>query len=300
MSTKLFGQFLLEKGYVTREQLLHGLAEQRAVTGTLGDLAVAVGMITMEQLEAIHRRQDSAGEPFSMAAVRLGHLSEPQIAQLLHPQSAERLLLGQILLAFGYLDKATLQDALKAHTTERDEDDFALMRAFRQSGLVEVGPTCTSVLRGVFKQSFGGGLSFQAIPPVKAVSAGQAVWSQGISQGEDRFILGLQMPADEARVVAGAVLGTAVKEFDDLARDAVGEFLNLVTGHVCANLRSTRVSTWATPPLVHRPETFLSGARPGVALLCTSEEIQFTYMVARPLSTARVARQKWAASAVVA
>lgn len=89
MSTKLFGQFLLGKGYVTREQLLHGLAEQRAVTGTMGDLAVAVGMINMEQLEAIHRRRESAGEPFSMAAVHLAYPTEPQIAQLLHPQSAE-------------------------------------------------------------------------------------------------------------------------------------------------------------------------------------------------------------------
>jgi hypothetical protein len=188
----------------------------------MGDLAVAVGMINLEQLEAIHRRRESAGEPFSMAAVHLAYPTEPQIAQLLHPQSAERLLLGQILLAFGYLDRATLKDALKAHTTERDEDDFALMRAFRQSGLVEVGPTCASALRGVFLQSIGGGLSFQAIPSVKAVSAGQAVWSQGISRGEDRFILGLQIPSGEARAIAAAVLGIDVKALDDLARDAVG------------------------------------------------------------------------------
>lgn len=298
MSTKLFGQFLLEKGYVTREQLLHGLAEQRRVAGTLGDLAVAVGMISVEQLESIHRRQESAGEPFSMAAVRLGLLTEPQIAKLLHPQSAERLLLGQILLAFRYLDRKSLDEALRAHATEKGEDDFTLVRAFRQSGLVEIGPICTSVMKSVFRESLGGPLSYQAIPSVKAVSAGQAVWSQGISQGPERFILALQAAGGEACVIARSILGTPVKECDELARDAVGEFLNLVTGHVCANLRDARSSAWATPPLVHRPETFLAGARPGVALLCTSDEIQFTYMVARPLAAAAVPRERWAAAAV--
>lgn len=298
MNTKLFGQFLLEKGYVSREQLLHGLAEQRACSRTLGDLAVATGMLTIHDVDAIHLRQHTANEPFSQAAVTLGLLTEEQLAQLLHPQSAERLLLGQILLSFGYLTQQTLYEALAAHVTEREVDDSELLKHFRQSTLVDVGAACVSVLRSVFKKTMSAPVSFQPIPAVKAVSAGQTVWSQAITHGEDRFALALQFSNVEAMAVAEAVLGMPVESFDELAEDAVGEFLNILTGHVCGNLDGSRGRVSAEPPAAHRPDAYLRGAAPDIALLCTSDEMQFTYLLARPVAAVRASGLHWTATRV--
>lgn len=300
MNTKLFGQFLLEKGYVTREQLLHGLSEQRVSTRTLGDLAVATGMLSLQDVDAIHLRQHTRNEPFSQAAVQLGLLTEEQLAQLLHPQSAERLLLGQILLAFGYLTEKTLYEALAAHVTERDVDDSELLQHFRQSELREVGAVCVSVMRSVFKKTLQAPVSFQSIPAVKAVSAGQFVWSQALDHGPRRFELAVQFSDAEAVAVAQAVLGIPVESFDELARDSVNEFLNILTGHVCGNLDRSQGSVSACPPVCHRPEEYLAEATPDIALLCTSDELQFTYFLAKPRVPIRAVGHQWTATTKVA
>jgi hypothetical protein len=280
VNTKLFGQFLLERGYVTREQLLDGLEAQRSAAHSLGDLAVATGMLGVAEVDAINLLQHLENKPFSQAALELGLLTQRQLAELLHPNSAERLLLGQILLAFGHLDPTTLAEALEAHTAEGTDDDTVLMAGFRQSDLVAVGPTCVSVLRRIFTRTVRAPVSFRPLPATKAISASQTVWSQGVVQGGRPFLLALQVGEVDACVIATAVLGVRLHQLDDLARDAVGEFLNVVTGHVCANLEA---GASATPPRVQRPGEFLEGAAPGIALLCSSDETEFSLVLARPV-----------------
>ena len=284
MNTKLFGQFLLEKGCVSREQLLLALESQREAARTLGDLAVATGMLDLKEVDAIHLLQHVENKPFSQAAVDLGLLTERQIADLLHPNSAERMLLGQILLAFGYIDQDTLDAALELHAGERMEDESDLMSHFRGSDLLEVGPTCISIMRRVFKQTMRAPVSIHGIPPSKAISASQAVWSQAVSRGNDRFLLALQVGEGDGCAMAQGVLGMPVPAFGDLARDAVSEFLNVVTGHVCANLDGSVANVSAAPPAVQYPMDFLEKARPGISVLCISDHMEFSYVIARPVA----------------
>ena len=298
MNTKLFGQYLLEKGYVTRDQLLRGLAEQRASTRTLGDLAVAVGMLRVRDVDAIQIRQVQMGEPFSQAAVNLGLLTEKQIADLLHPHSAERLLLGQILLTFGYLGPKSLEEALAGHDAESVEDDTSILRYFPGSDLVDLGPAALAAMRAVFQQVLQGPVSFQPIPAVKAISAGQEVWSQIVRGGGRTFVLALQASQAEAVRVAGNVLGMPIESFDDLARDAMNEFLNIVTGHVCVNLDTSAGRITAAPPLSADPELFLYANRPDLAFLCTGDTLQITYIAGRPARALADAEPRWAARAM--
>ena len=193
------------------------------------------------------------------------------------------MLLGHILLAFGHLDASTLGEALEAHAGARLEDESVLMEGFRSSDLTEVGSTCISILRRVFQQTVHAPVSFQPLPASKAISAGHAVWSQTIIQGKDRFIIGIQVGEIDACVIATALLGTSVNHFDDLVQDAIGEFLNILTGHICANLDGSSAELSTTPPLMEKPADFMAGARPGIALQCTSDETEFSYVLARPL-----------------
>lgn len=282
MKTKLFGQFLLEKGYVTREQLLKALAEQRRSTATLGDLAVATGMLTVQDVDAIYRRQHTLSEPFAAAAVNLGLLTEQQIADLLHPDSAERLLLGQILVAHGSLTESVLEEALSAHSRVPATDGTTVMRHFRGTDLDEVGPLCVQTMQEVFREMTGVGVSIDPIPAAKAVSVGQRVWGQVILQGPDRLELAVQLADGDIYPLAEAVLGMPVDGFDDLAQDAVSEFLNVVTGHVCAHLQAEGGTVTAQPPTVQPADEFAHQAEPGVAIYCTGDALSFTFMVGRP------------------
>jgi CheY-specific phosphatase CheX len=292
VNTKLFGQFLLEKGYIDRHQLLRALKEQRACNLKLGELAVATGLLTVGEVDTIAFRQLCNDEPFGESAVALGLLSRGHLVELLHRQSADRKLLGQILLAFGDLDEATLQAALDAYVGQKAGEEAALRRIFDETECAAVAPTCVSVMGRVFQRTVGSALSFHSVPARRAMVAGDKVWSQVITRGSERWVLAVQIADAHARSVAEAVLDMPVEELDALALDAVAEFMNIVSGHVCGNLDGSRARVIASAPRVQTPPEFLASALPLVALRCDTGSLSFTYLIGRAHGTVRQGTQE--------
>lgn len=286
MNTKLFGQFLLEKGYLDRDQLLHALKEQRSVNLRLGELAVATGVLSVTDVDTVHFRQMCNDEAFGEAAVALGLLTRPQVADLLHRQTADRKLLGQILLAFGYMDEATLERGLEEYAGQKAGEELALRQVFAESGCADVAPTALSVMARVFRRTMGSALSFRSLPSAEAMGDAGPVWSQSIALGDAGYVLGIQAEDADARALAAAVLDMEVDTLDELARDAVGEFLNIVTGHVCGNLDAPEASLRASPPVIQEPSAFLEEVCPEVVLRCDAGHVTFTYLVARTSAVA--------------
>lgn len=288
MNTKLFGQFLLEKGYLDRNQLLHALKEQHSVNLRLGELAVATGLLSVADVDTIHFRQMCNDEPFGEAAIALGLLTRAQVVELLHRQTADRKLLGQILLAFGYVDEPTLHRALGEYAGQRAGEEAALRQVFADSGCADVAGTALSVMARVFRRTVGSRLSFHSLAVGRSVLPGDPVWSQAIDLGEDRYVLGLQAAEADACVLAAAVLDMEVDELDELASDAVAEFLNIVTGHVCGNLDASGADLRASPPTVQDAAAFLLDVHPDVVLRCDAGHVTFNYIVTRTSSISAV------------
>ncbi len=85
MKTKKIGDFLLEKGFITTEQLEEALQKQKASGRRLGDTLVDLGHITEEQLS------ESMSERLSIPKVTLESLViDPQIIQTVPVQIARR------------------------------------------------------------------------------------------------------------------------------------------------------------------------------------------------------------------
>ena len=57
MAVKFFGQFLVEQGAVTSEALLHAIELQDRTNLKLGEMAVAMGYITPNDIERAHSAQ---------------------------------------------------------------------------------------------------------------------------------------------------------------------------------------------------------------------------------------------------
>lgn len=111
MFTQYFGQYLLNKKYLTLEQLHDGLEYQKETRLKLGVLAVNAGYMTADEAEKINEEQKKLDKKFGELAVDMGYLKEEQVEELLSSQKFGHLLLGQALVDRRYM---TLQEFEKS------------------------------------------------------------------------------------------------------------------------------------------------------------------------------------------
>ena len=94
----ILGNYLVETGKITKEQLVQTLADQDTVRVKLGLIAVAEGMMTLEQTAEVNRLQALMDQRFGDIAVQKGYLTEEQVGKLLKKQGSAYLSFIQTLV----------------------------------------------------------------------------------------------------------------------------------------------------------------------------------------------------------
>ncbi len=118
-----FGEYLIDKGLITEEQLEDALAIQRAINRRLGTMATMEEIITVAELYDILDRQHMLKEPFGETAKLLCLINDKQLTDLLRRQQRDKMKVGEILVGLLYLQKLEMEAAL---------DDFFLEQRERQ------------------------------------------------------------------------------------------------------------------------------------------------------------------------
>ena len=115
MRRRFFGQYLVSQGYITPPQLLAAVEYQSKYNSRLGELAVALGMITPFESEQINAAQLSRDRLFGETALDCGLMTERQLSDVLETQRNARVLLGQAIETLGFLQRCTIDSALYAY-----------------------------------------------------------------------------------------------------------------------------------------------------------------------------------------
>ncbi len=100
----ILGNYLVETGKITKEQLAETLEKQDSVRVKLGLIAVAEGMMTLEQTAEVNRLQALLDQRFGDIAVQKGFLTDEQVGKLLKKQGNAYLSFIQTLVDSNYLD----------------------------------------------------------------------------------------------------------------------------------------------------------------------------------------------------
>lgn len=100
----ILGNYLVETGKITKEQLVQTLGKQDSVRVKLGLIAVDEGMMSLEQTNEVNRLQALMDQRFGDIAVQKGYLSEDQVGKLLKKQGNAYLSFIQALVDSDYLD----------------------------------------------------------------------------------------------------------------------------------------------------------------------------------------------------
>ncbi len=115
MFTQLFGHYLLNKNYITAEQLQKALEAKNETRVKLGALAIDAGYMTAGQVEKVHEEQRRLDKRIGDIAVSMGFLTEAQVDELLSKQKTANIVIGQTLIDLGFMTNADFEKALSEY-----------------------------------------------------------------------------------------------------------------------------------------------------------------------------------------
>lgn len=256
MSAKFFGQYLLEKGRITSQQLVDALEYQKSVSPPIGALALDRGLLTVDQVKLILGRQSKNERRFGELAMSLGLLTQAQIDELLQAQSSHKLLLGEAMIIKGYIAVETLERELKEYKKEEDKLATQLNATFNTVANKEIVKTFTDLMVMMFN-NFG-----QQDIKVEQCESGKDkvrlfrwVISQKIAGENVGFNCLLSVPPKLMLRMASMMLDENITTTDELALDATKEFVNIANGNACAKLSEDGVELTMLPPEVYETTT---------------------------------------------
>ena len=257
MSTRFFGQFLLERGRITSQQLLAALELQKSIPMPIGILALERGWLSATQITEILDQQKRKTSRFEELAVQLGYLTQAQVDELLQIQeTSHRVRLGEALLLKGFITLESLDRELKEYNKETEKFSSEVSNAFGALAHKDIVTTFTDLMLLMFTR-FGK----QDIIIERCESGQEKVrrfrWviSQKIAGENVEFNCLLSVPPKLLLQMASTMLDDTISSADELALDASKEFVNIANGNACAKLSEYGVNLTMLPPEIYETTT---------------------------------------------
>lgn len=236
MSVRFLGQFMLERGTITAQQLQAATEAQRASNPLLGELAVREGLLTTPQAQRIHERQRSDDRRFGDIARDLGLLDQTQLQSLLAAQLAGRKLLGQVLLEQGALDQATLRTELDAHRADQAAASRALASGVAEHALAGFANGAIALCGRLFPRMLNAHCQAAGL----LEPAGLAPYPHTAHvriEADNPLFVGIACDADTMHALACAFLRIEPQRCSDaLALDGLGEIASVLVGYLERNV----------------------------------------------------------------
>lgn len=253
MFSQYFGHYLLNRSLLTHEELSKALDIQKSVHVKFGVIAVDKGFLTSAQVDEVHEKQKQMDKRFGEIAVELGYLTEAQVEELISHQKQSHLYLAQALVDLNLMNmeqfSAALMDYKKAYSLS--DDQFEDIRNGNVDTLIdhilinqdaEVKDKYSAYLSLFAKNMirFIDDQVYLELADEEAIEQGNWLIHQKID-GDAPLFTAFNLPEDALLHIASVYAEEEITEVDELAKDAVSEFLNLHNGIYLVNM-----SNWGT------------------------------------------------------
>lgn len=265
MNTKFFGQFLLEKSIITQDQLLQALSIQREISPLLGELAVNLGWINMPQSEQINRLQMQQDKLFGDIAVELSLLSQLQVDELLEEQRKRRPYIGEILTELEYLNAEKLQGYLDEHQKSRNVSQRHFDRVIQNCADPNFMHIIAEVFPKIYQRVCKGSIALTSvISCANEMQYEGTFWYQDINIKEKfTYRICMTLPNEHGLHMGRSFIQMPIPNWDELAVDALKEFLNTFTYHVHYHLDTEENNvTFSRPIYAHKRDYRFSEKAP--------------------------------------
>lgn len=269
MAVKFFGQFLVEKGIVSREDLLAAIGLQEQKNLKFGEMGIEMGYLTPADIDRAHKAQFSQDMKLGDLLVATGVLDANQLQEIIARQKQTHLYIGEALVQGGALSGEKLQQCLT---------EFNLEQAPYLSAGVELPPGVASaktwemvvdltykMITRILDLPYKAGKGRQ----VEVLDDNTMMAALDLSGDvEARYLLSVS--AGVQKSIARAILREDSVEHEpaEVLEDCVMEFVNVVCGNVAAKASQMGGVINISTPFTIRPEAAGLPVPAGFTALC--------------------------------
>ncbi len=269
MAVKFFGQYLVEKGIVSRDVLLKAIDLQERKNLKLGEMAVAMGCVTQADIERAHNAQLSKDMKLGDLLVEMGILTLNQLNDIITRQKNTHLYIGEALVLVGALTNAQLVqhlDDFKADQAQYVADRIELPDAIPNRRIWE---TTADLTYKMITRVLGIQFRPEKCRVVSTLDANFMMAAMDLSGDVDARYL-ISVSEGLQKTVAKAILReeSVDNEPVEVLEDTVMEFVNVVCGNVAAKASQMGVIININPPVTIRPPSSGLPVPEGYTALC--------------------------------
>jgi CheY-specific phosphatase CheX len=255
MSVKFFGQFLVEKGIVSRDTLLKAIELQESVNLKFGEMAHTMKLVSDADIERIHDAQRSEDLMFGDMAVKLGILTDEQIKQVLAMQSNSHLYIGEALVRVGAFTAEALHQHLE--TFKIDQAPYVTTKVIIPQGVSnpDIWEMTADLSSKLIARIVNLRCRLGLCRVVDRLETNDVVAEMAMSGDIDAMFL-LSVTSRMQKRIAEAILkeDSVDGEPREVLDDAVMELVNILCGNVAAKAAQQGRSLEIAPPLVIHPD----------------------------------------------
>ena len=256
MVSGIIGNYLIEKGVLTREQLDQAIEEQQKARVKLGLIAVAEGLMTTEEADIVNMLQTAMDKRFGDIAVEKGYLTQGQVEALLKKQGNAYLAFAQALenlelMTFTVLEQHVAGFQQENQFTASDIEDLKsddadrIIKVFLDNSCQPYMPLVATAFRTLMRTVDS------EIYPARAYltdfCAANTVAMQRVDS-TPHFTTALLGMEDDLLPIAVTFGKEDFSEMNEDALDAVAELINCINGLYATSISYTGVDTELLPP----------------------------------------------------
>ena len=265
MLNRLFGNYLVEKGKLTLEQLNALLPVKKQFKAEVEVISIVTKVITPTAVQELLQNMDKESEHFGEAAVNSELITDDKLDDILAYQSNDFMKFLQLLVDDGYISYEDINQELDAFQQENEWNDeqlnalihddldqcIDLFAQFESPALKELTKTFIQTSRRLIDRD----VYLEKVIPADSIQLDKCA-SQMII-GDMRIKVYISAPGDDLVVIANHTGDTYDTVTED-ALDSVGEFINCVNGLFATNMSYEDVSVDMNSPEYFAEGPFIS------------------------------------------
>ena len=247
MFTQFLGNYLLQKGIVTQDQLFNAMARLSQTHIKLGTIAIHEGLMTANEVDECLYIQSREDKRFGEIAVSRGYLSDEQVSELLSKQTPDYILLGQNLVEDGVISYEDLERIIfeyksdtELYDLELDVENSTLIKSIIEKFFLVAEMPATDLNIMYLELMFNSLIRFigEDFSPLTPMIVDEYPITFGVSQAvisDNDYITHIDCDRETAIAFASRYAKEEFSEFNEYVVAALEDFLNLHNGLYIVN-----------------------------------------------------------------
>ena len=292
MFDQIFGNYLVNVGRLSKEQLAEVIEFESTTRVKLGLIAVAEKLMTQEQADEVNHLQAIMDKRFGDIAVEKGYLTDDQVSSLLKKQGNIYMLFVQTITEKGFMTLEEIDQALSEYQDENglthsDMDDLLsgdvdrTVKLFLPQNDPLYDRLCAIAIRTLIRVINSGAYVSKAFL-VDEIHTDRFAMQK--VEGDHTIHVGFAGMKDALLSIAEPFAEEKFDAVDLDALDAVGEFINCVNGLFATELSHEGVDVDMLPPDFYEEPVHIKGNQFCVFPISIGDDVvNFILSIDRPL-----------------